>query len=408
MNILLINHYAHALGNGTVYRPFYFAKEWMRLGHSVTIVCASFSHLCHDQSQISQDFQEENLAGIRHVCLKTPKYQGNGVGRAINIFTFVAQLFRYSHRLVKDFQPDVVINSSVYPLDTYPAQYIAKKAKAKLIFEVHDLWPLSPIELSGMSPDHPFIVLMQLAENSAYHHADRVVSLLPKAKAHMQEHGMEPDKFEWIPNGVNTDEWGKNQTSLPESHQSVLDKLKQSGHLLVGYAGEHGLANSLSTVLETAILLRDKPVTFVLVGKGIQKSVLQDRSSELGLKNVIFLDQISKSSIPSLLSQMDALLIVWQKLPIYRFGICPNKLMDYMMAGKPIIHGISAGNDLVAETGCGISVPAEDPPALAKAIETLMAIPASQREDMGKKAQEYVINYHDYRVLSQKFLEVMS
>jgi glycosyltransferase involved in cell wall biosynthesis len=407
MNILLINHYAHPLGNGTVYRPFYLAKEWIRLGHSVTIVCASFSHLCYNQSQISQDFKEENLEGIRHICLKTPEYQGNGAGRAINIFTFVAKLFRYSHRLIKDFKPDVVINSSVYPLDTYPAQYIAKRAKAKLIFEVHDLWPLSPIELSGMSPSHPFIVLMQLAENSAYRHANRVVSLLPNAKDHMQEHGMESDKFEWIPNGVNTDEWSKNQTALPESHQSVLDKLKQSDDLLVGYAGEHGLANSLVTVLETAILLRDKPVTFILVGKGNQKSTLQEHTNKLGLKNIVFLDRIPKSSIPSLLSQMDALLIVWRKLPIYRFGICPNKLMDYMMAGKPILHGISAGNDLVAENGCGISIPAEDPPALAKAIETLMTLSASQREDMGRKAQEYVMNHHNYQVLAQKFLEVM-
>ncbi len=408
MNILLINHYAHALGHGTVYRPFYFAKEWIKLGHSVTIVCASFSHLCYNQPQISQDFQAENIAGIRHIRLKTPEYQGNGVGRAINIFTFVAQLFRYSHRLVEDVRPDVVIDSSVYPLTTYPAQYIAKKAQAKLIFEVHDLWPLSPIELSGMSPSHPFIILMQLAENSAYRHADRVVSLLPKAKDHMQEHGMDPDKFEWIPNGIDLKEWEKNQISLPESHQLILDKLKRSGDALVGYAGEHGLANSLSTVLETAILLRDKPVNFVLVGKGLQKYALQDRTSKLGLKNVFFLDQIPKTSIPSLLSQMDALLIVWRKLPIYRFGICPNKLMDYMMAGKPIIHGISAGNDLVAENGCGISVPAEDPPALAQAIETFMASSILQREDMGRKAQAYVINHHDYRILAQKFLEIIN
>jgi glycosyltransferase involved in cell wall biosynthesis len=408
MNILLINHYAHALGHGTVYRPFYFAKEWIKLGHSVTIVCASFSHLCYNQTQISQDFQAENIAGIRHIRLKTPEYQGNGVGRAINIFTFVAQLFRYSHRLIKDVQPDVVIDSSVYPLTTYPAQYIAKKARAKLIFEVHDLWPLSPIELSGMSPSHPFIILMQLAENSAYRHADRVVSLLPKAKDHMQEHGMNPDKFAWIPNGIDLKEWDKNQISLPESHQLILDNLKRSGDALVGYAGEHGLANSLSTVLETAILLKDKPVNFVLVGKGLQKSALQDRTSKLGLKNVVFLDQIPKTSIPSLLSQMDALLIVWRKLPIYRFGICPNKLMDYMMAGKPIIHGISAGNDLVAENGCGISVPAEDPPALAQAIETFMASSILQREEMGIKAQAYVINHHDYRILAQKFLEVIN
>ena len=104
---------------------------------------------------------------------------------------------------------------------------------------------------------------------------------------------------------------------------------------------------------------------------------------------------------------MDSLLIVWQKLSIYRFGISPNKIMDYMMAAKPIIHSNSAGNDPVAENDCGISVPAEDASLLANAIERLMNMSALEHAEMGRKGQKYVMNNHDYSVLAEKYLQIM-
>lgn len=406
MNILLINHYAGSIEHGRVYRSFYLAREWVNSGHNVTIVAASWTHLRDYQAEITKNYQEENIEGIRYIWLKTPKYQGNGVKRAINIFTFVGQLFRYSHRLVKRFKPDIVINSS-YPLDTYPAQYIARKAKAKLIYEVRDLWPLSLIELGSISPSNPFIVLMQLAENSAYRHADRVVSLLPKAWEHMQQHGMAPDKFVWIPNGIHTDEWTNDNSVLPDTHNRALAQAKQLNLFTVGYAGAHGLANSLSSFLEAAFLLKDRPVVFFLVGQGPEKVKLQQKSLQLRLDSVIFLPTIPKELIPTLLDKLDCLFIGLQKQPVFRFGISPNKLMDYMMTAKPIINAISAGNNPVAESGCGISVPPEDPQSLALAIETLMAMSISARSEMGEKGQKYVMAHHDYRVLAEKFLQIM-
>lgn len=406
MNILLINHYAGSIQHGRVYRSFYLAREWVKLGHEVTIVAASWTHLRHYQSETTKNYQEENIEGIRYIWLKTPKHQGNGVKRAINIFAFVAQLFWYANRLVKRFKPDIVINSS-YPLDTYPAQHIAKKARARLIYEVRDLWPLSLIELGSISPHNPFIVLMQLAENSAYRHADRVVSLLPKAQEHMQQHGMATDKFVWIPNGIDLNEWNRDNLALPDHHNAALDRVKQLGLFTVGYAGAYGLANNLSSLLKAAFLLKDRPIAFILVGQGPEEKELQEQALKLGLNQVIFLPPMLKESIPTFLNKLDCLFISLQKQPVFRFGISPNKLMDYMMAAKPIINAISAGNDPVAENGCGISVPPEDPHSVAMAIETLIAMTTSERKEMGEKGRKYVTEHHDYQVLAEKFVRVM-
>ena len=114
-----------------------------------------------------------------------------------------------------------------------------------------------------------------------------------------------------------------------------------------------------------------------------------------------------QQSLPSLLAVMDVCYIGLQRQPLFRFGVSPNKLMDYMMAGKPVIHAIEAGNDLVAESGCGISVPPEDPVAIAEAIKKLMSMSSAEREEMGGRGKEYVIANHDYKVLARKFLEAM-
>ena len=107
-----------------------------------------------------------------------------------------------------------MIASSTYPFDSKVAAKIAKKNNARFIYEVHDLWPLTLIEVGGMSKWHPFIMAMQCAENFAYRHADKVVSLLPKAEDHMHSHGMAAEKFIYIPNGVAVTDWLNSNQSI--------------------------------------------------------------------------------------------------------------------------------------------------------------------------------------------------
>lgn len=407
MNILLINHYAGSLQHGMEYRPYYFAREWVRLGHRVTIVAASESHVRSRQPITKGAVTEEWIDGIRYIWLRTPCYRGNGISRVYNIFSFVGRLLMQCARLSRELAPDVVIASSTYPLDIYPAYSIASASKARLIFEVHDLWPLSPMELGGMSKWHPFIMAMQRGENRAYRVADRVVSMLPKAKEHMVDHGMSPGKFVYVPNGIVVDEWNSAAMPVPVELQTRLEVLKQHGRFLIGYAGGHGLSNALDQLLMAAELLLDSPVTFVLVGQGAEKKSLQQRASHAGLTNVDFIDSVPKESIPALLRHFEVLYLGWKKNPLYRFGICPNKLMDYMMAGKPIIHAVDAGNDVVAESGCGLSVPPEDHAAIAEAVNRLMTMTAEERFTMGRKGKEYVLARHDIRNLAKQFIDAV-
>jgi len=407
VRILLINHYAGSYLHGMEYRPFYMAREWTRLGHNVMIVAASHSHVRTKMPSLNSSFTEEVIEGVRYVWLKTPGYEGNGYRRAINIFSFVAQLFRFKNRIIEECKPDIVIASSTHPLDIFPARSIARISGAGLVFEVHDLWPLSPIELGGMSRSHPYIQFVQYAEDYAYRNADRVVSMLPNAEQYMRTRGLSHRKFAYVPNGIDLQEWQDDVVELPQPHSCALARLKNEGKFIVGYAGAHGVANSLNTLIEAAEKLRDQPVSVVLVGKGSEKTTLQKVCVEKKLNNVLFLDPVSKEVMPALLERTDVLYIGLQSQPLFRFGISPNKLFDYMIAGKPIIQAIEAPNDIVCESGCGLSIPPEDPAALADAVLTLSRMSPSERESMGLRGKQYVIQNHDYRILARKFLDAV-
>lgn len=408
MKLLLINHYAGSPRHGMEYRPYYLAREWVRAGHQVLILAASQSHVRSTQPRPGG----ETIDGISYCWYETPAYEGNGLGRLRNIWSFCRQVWSDADILAREFQPDAVIASSTYPMDIWVARRVARKARAKLVYEVHDLWPLSPIELSGMSPWHPFALLCQKAENDAYRDADAVVSMLPKVQGHMAAHGLDLRKLHIVPNGISLDEWAPQEEGgsalLQAEIAAHLAMQRAAGRLLLGYAGSHGLPNALDVLLDAARLLKGEPVAIVMVGGGHEKARLAERVRAEGLTNVALFDAIPKAQIPALLAGLDIAYIGWQRTPIYRFGIAPNKLMDYMMARRPVLHSVEAGNDPVAEAGAGLTVAPEDPAAVAAGVRRLLALPAAERAAMGERGRAYVLAEHTYPVLARRFVEALA
>lgn len=388
------------------FRPYYLAREWQRLGHRVRIVAAAHAHVrTHNPDLKGQSRCDETIDKVDYTWLATLAYHGNGLGRARNMAAFIMRLYREGSALARTVRPDVVIASSTYPLDIWPAHRIARLSGARLLYELHDLWPLSPMELGGYSPRHPFIRLLQAAENYACRHADGVISILPEVRAHLEAHGMAPHKLHFVPNGTDTSEWLRALLPLPTAIADMLAAQRACGHFIVGYAGSHGVANALDTLLDAAALMRNDPVTFLLAGSGPEKERLRQRARAERLDHVHFLDPVTKAYVPALLAVFDAAYIGLQRQPLFRFGVAPNKLIDYMMAARPVVYAIEAGNDLVADAGCGVSVRAQDARAVAQAIRSIRALDAGQRTAMGARGRAYVLENLTYPVLGQRFLD---
>ncbi|MEG1723988.1 MAG: glycosyltransferase family 4 protein [Anaerovoracaceae bacterium] len=402
MNILIINHYAGSPKLGMEFRPYYLAKEWVKQGHKVLIVGATYSHL--RKMQPSQ-FGEEVIDGIGYYWVKTNEYKGNGIGRIISMFLFVFKLWLQCGKLGKKIQPDVVIASSTYPLDIYPAHKIAKRFNAKLIFEVHDLWPLSPMLIGGYSKFHPFIIMLQFAENYAYKYSHKVVSLLWNAKKHMISHGMAPHKFIYIPNGYVPSEWEVLESELPKKHAAVLNGLKHNNKFIIGFAGGFAESGAIEIMLQAGNILREQTnIVFVLVGKGIKESSYREFTANKKLDNIIILPAVEKKQVPLIVDCFDVAYLGGLHSILHQYGTSPNKLTDYMLAAKPILFSIDEPDSLVERLGCGICVEAENIKQLANAIMKFSGMSVEERMQMGNLGKKYAEDNLQYRILANKFL----
>lgn len=415
MNILYINHYAGSPKYGMEYRPYYLSREWVKQGHKVTILVASFSHLRSKQPVTQKGFmqkEKETIDGIDYFWYPTPSYEKNGFGRAKNIVSFLGQVWKDARSIVNDTKPDVVIASSTYPMDIWVAKRIAKLAKAKLVFELHDLWPLSPIELSGMSPLHPFIMWCQLAENTAYKDSDIVVSILPKIHDHAKKHGLGSKKINVIPNGVVEEDWQfENIEPLDQGELlNFLDNQKKLGKIIIGYAGYHGTPNALEYLLDAGKELKNREdIVIVSIGSGLEKENLIKKKINEKIDNVYFFNSIPKLQIPSFLEKIDIAYIgaYGDTLSLYKFGMSPNKIMDYMMAAKPILCAIQAGNDMVGDANCGLTVEAANPKAIAQGVLKLAELSNEERKTLGSNGRNFILQNQTYSILAQKFLEAI-
>lgn len=405
MNILLINHYAGSQTYGMEYRAYYLAKEWVNQGHSVTIVAATFSHLRLKNPTINKDYQVEMIDGIKYIWLKTPPYE-DSLKRILNMGIFVRKLNKYAKKLSREERPNLVIAGSCYPLDNYAAHKIALMSGAKYTYEVRDIWPLSPKLIGGYSDHHPFIWVMQRAEDYAYNHVDKIVSLLWNAEGHMLEHGLPKGKFVCVPNGYYPEEWTEDKFNLPlpEEHQKAFDGLK--GKTIVGFAGGFAASGNVISLVKAAVELKNrKDIHFVLVGKGPELPSYEKVIEENQLTNITILPSVPKNLIPAINKHFDMAHLGGLHSELHQYGTSYNKMTDYMLCSLPIVQSVDEPGSVVERVGCGIRVEAENVEAIAQAIEKLADMSSEERKEMGGKGKKYVEENLPWSKLAQDFLE---
>ena len=400
----MLSHYAGAPQYGMEYRSYYMSREWVKSGHKVMIAGASFSHLRKQQPPVGR----ENIDGIEYVWLKTRSYEGNGVARVLTMVEFVKECYS-NKKLFIDFKPDVVIASSVYTFDIYPAHYIAKKCGAKLIYEVHDLWPLSPMVIGGYSKYHPFIWLLQRGENYAYRHVDMVVSMLWNSFSHMRNHGLDAKRFACVPNGYCPDDWTKEyrEKQLPDIFQRKLEAVGDK--IVIGFIGGFAPSGALGNLIETAAIMKnDQRLHFVLVGAGVEGKKLENLIEQFGLTNVSILPPIAKCLVPSMVAKFDVGYYGGVRSSLHQYGTSANKMTDYMLSAIPIVQAIDEPGSIVEKTGCGLRVDAENPKLCADAIAKLANMSRDERKAMGMRGYKYATENLQWKSLADRFIKILS
>lgn len=398
-----ISQYSSTPEYGLGGRHYYLAQELARQGHLVYLVASNSNHLLRIPKNLNQDFLIEQVEENFHfIWMKLPAYDGaHSKRRVLNWFKFSWKLRKlFFLEIVK---PDVVIYSSPSLIGYLGAKNLANKLRVPFVFEVRDIWPLTLTELGGIPKTHPFITFMQWIEDRAYQKSDVVFSNLFNAVEHMVSRGMDKRKFHWIPNGISISEV-ENKEPLAND---VLNKIPQN-KFIIGYTGTIGTANAINNLIEAAFLLQEYPeIHFLLIGKGKDKRDLEELANRKCLTNVTFIDPIPKVQVQSIIQYFDVCFIGSQNVSLYRFGVAPNKVPEYLYSGKPIIHAYSGKGCLIEKSASGFSIPSGDSKLLAETILKMYRLNNEERRKMGENGHNFAVSYLSYTTISQKLYKAI-
>lgn len=394
-HVWILNHYAQEPNGAGGTRHFSLARHLPAYGWNATIIAASTDHGTGEQRLLSSEKKRlQSYDGVPFLWLGARNYSGNGADRVGNMIDYTRQVLRVDS-LAGIQPPDLVVGSSVHPFAAWAGRRLAKRYRVPFAFEVRDLWPQTLIDMGRLSHYHPAAIALRLLERSLYRDAARIIVLLPKANEYIEPLGIPKQKIVWVPNGVDVERF-------PVAPQNGGGK----GFTLM-YFGAHGGANGLDNLLAAMRVIRDEcdrpDIVLRLIGDGPLKASLQATARSMGLNNVRFEDPVQKSAIPALAAQADAFVFNLIDAPVFRYGISSNKLFDFMAAGRPVLFCSAASNNPISESGCGITVPPENPRALAAAILQLASASLTRRAEMGAAGRLHLIENYDMNRLSGRF-----
>ena len=376
------------MGGGT--RHIELGRELARRGWRVTIAASDFHVLerTYARRAAATDKRaiDETVDGVRMCWLWSSPYDRNDGKRIANWLTFARSVVnaRWS-----DDAPDVVLGSSPQLFAALAAWRVSRRLGVPFVFEVRDLWPES-LDVAGHRRGPGYWGLWLVAR-FLYRAASRIVVLARGVQRYLEKLGVPPQRIVYVPNGADIGAFTEPTTKIGDAFRLV-------------YAGAHGPANGLDVVLGAAARLRDDPrVRFLLVGDGPAKAALTRRAQADRLSNVEFLDPVPKSGIPRLLASCDAGLMVLKDVPLFAFGVSPNKLFDYWGAGLPVVCNVPGEVAAwVREAGGGVQAGDATAESLAEAIRALVGMSPEHRAALGGAGREWVRREHDRPVLAAR------
>ncbi|HYF06440.1 MAG TPA: glycosyltransferase family 4 protein [Acetobacteraceae bacterium] len=407
MRILYLHQHYSAPSGSTATRSHAMARALTARGHAVTMACGRYAGAVSGlEGPFRRGRRVGRTGGIEVVEFDIPCGNAQGLGaRGLAFLRFAARAAPLA--LARRF--DLAIASSTPLTVTLPALLGWHVAGLPFVFEIRDPWPELPRAMlagagPGSLPVRAALAAMAPLANAACRRACAVVALSEGMAETAIARGADPAGVHVVPNGCDLDLFGPHIAPWrPEE--------ARPWECLAVYAGAHGTANGLDRLLDAAALLRgESRLRLLLIGEGAEKQRLMRRAGLEGLANVTFLDPLPKTRLAALLAGSQIGVHLLGEVPEFAEWTAPNKLMDYLAAGLPVVTNVAGhAARLVADPQqgvCGIAVPPGDAVALAEALAALVGDPA-RRAAMGRAAREQAVRRWDRRLLAARFCDIV-
>lgn len=399
MRVLYLHQHYSGPAGATATRSHALAGALVARGHRVTLACGRYDGAVTGLSGAFRGGRREGvLRGLRLVEFDIPCGNAQGLGgRGLSFGRYAAS----AARLALAEKWDLVIASSTPLTVLLPALLARRLRGTPFLYEMRDPWPELPRALGGV-PGWALAGMGALA-NAACRNAAAVVALSEGMAGTALARGADPGRVHVVPNGCDLDLFGPHLSPWRPPEAAPWE-------MLAVYAGAHGRANGLDALLEAAAVLRarqERRIRLLLVGEGSEKPRLRALAASRGLHNVTFLPPMPKRQLASLLAGAQLGVQCLAPVPEFAELTAPNKLMDYLAAGLPVVANLPGrAARLLAEGSCGIVTPPGDAAALAEALCWMADNPAL-RQGMGRSAREQAVRRWDRRLLAGRFAEIV-
>lgn len=401
MKILFLSHYFPPEINAPASRTFEHCREWARAGHKVTVVTCAPNHPRGNvyEGYRNSLYSRETRDGIDIVRLWTFLSANEGfLLRTLNYLSYMFACILAAPWLPKT---DVVVSTSPQFFNGLAGYFLSRAKRAPWVLEIRDLWPESIVAVGAIS-NELVIKGLRWLEHFAYRKADCIVPVTDAFAAYMRASGVTPEKIFVIKNGVELGLFKRDTLG-----DSMRSRLGLEGKTVAAYFGTHGMAHHLETIFEAAQLVKDDPrIFFVLVGDGAERARLLDLKQQMGLSNVLMLDQQPKEAMPELWAMSNVSLVLLRNTDLFK-TVIPSKIFEAMGMAKPIILGVlGESKDLVLEAGGGIPIEPENAVELAAAVRRFADNPAEARA-IGQMGFDFVCANFDRRVLAGRYIDIL-
>ncbi|MBS7810795.1 glycosyltransferase family 4 protein [Roseococcus pinisoli] len=391
--ILYLHQHFSTPEGATATRSHTMARALAQRGHEVTMACGQFAGAVTGLTGPWRRGQRRgHVAGFELVEFAIP------CGNAMRLAARSGAFLRFAARagwLAARAEWDLVIASSTPLTVALPALAARRLRGTPFVFEIRDPWPELPAALGLRAPG--LLPAMERLARAACRNAAAVVALTEGMGATALSRGTPPGRLHVIGQGCDLDLMGP---------QVAPWRPEEAGgqEMLAVYAGAHGRANGLDFLLDVAVRLRqagERRVRLLLIGEGAEKPALMAEAAARGLTNLSFLPPMPKHALARLLAGSQAGLLCLAPVPEFAEWTAPNKLMDYLAAGLPVLSNVPGEAERLLAGGAGETW--TDAAGMAAALTRLAAHPA-RREAMGRAARELATCRFDRRLLAARFV----
>jgi glycosyltransferase involved in cell wall biosynthesis len=405
VKILILTQYFPPEVGAAQNRLWNLASRLQQKGAEVTVLTGmpNYPQMKIQDGYRKKCYMKESIGDIAiHRCWLYAGTSKSIFPRLMNYFSFVLSSFFTGWFKLGRF--DYILCESPPLFLGMSAVLLKKMKRAKLIFNVSDLWPESAEKLGLIS--NRFLLNISTRLEEYLYRASYIITAQTKGIVQNISLRFPGKTVYWLKNGVDLASYN----NLPSKDMSWR---RESGFaeddFLLLYAGILGHAQGLEVVLKAAGLLKENNrIRFILIGYGPEKDKLVKMKEALSLDNLFFFDSLPRPELLKIIANVDAALIPLRKIDLFK-GAIPSKIFENLALKKPILLGVEgeAKEIFIEEGNAGLAFLPEDEHDLAAKVEMLFQN-GKLASDLGENGYRYVSRMFNWDNIADDFWNVLN